>query len=1200
MTQPDPIVQEAAELAQRWQTRANKLLTLRERAEQRRLMRLIRNPLDKVILTKMIDQSFRAENPARVADQVHYVLNKYGVPSFFSMAEQALMKTFMTVGRHTPKISIPKMIEKIRMDSAKSVVPGEKDRLYPHLDRRHKEGVRMNLNHLGEAVLGEGEAQRRLNDYLNDLADSRIEYISVKISTIFSQISPLAFENTVSVLMERLAKLYRAAAAHQYARPDGTKAPKFVNLDMEEYRDLHITAAAFTRTLDQPEFKNHSAGIVLQTYLPDSCDLQRELTEWAKKRVADGGAPIKIRIVKGANMEMELVESAISNWPLAPYDNKLAVDANFKRMVEYGMKPENIKAVHLGIGSHNLFEQAYAYKLAQKNGVARHSSFEMLEGMANHVWRAIMEDTHEEILLYAPVASREEFINAIAYLIRRLDENTGGKNFLRYSFNLKPDTPEWAFLRDQFVHSWEIRDQVRREPHRTQDRNTETFPEEIGTYWTRRFINEPDTDWSLPANQRWAEAVRDKWMKPAGTDAEEIPVVVAGEERFADRKTVDVPDPNRLPEEIIVARFALASKEDAEEAVAAAKADPDGWRDLTYEERHRILSKAAMEQRKARGDLIGRASANTGKVYTEADPEISEAIDFTEFYPWTARHFDDMPNLICKGKGVGVVITPWNFPIAIPTGGIAASLAAGNTVIYKPASAAAMTAWEVCQTFWRAGVSKNTLQFLPCSGSSVGPVLTNHPDVDYIILTGGTDTGLQILSDRPDVLLAAETGGKNATIVTTMADRDQAIKNILHSAFSNTGQKCSATSLVILEPEVFEDQHFRRQLVDAAKSYATGSSWAFRNRMGALIDAPSGDLKKALTELEPGEEWALKPKNIDGNPRMWTPGIKWNVQPGGYTHLTEFFGPVIGVMRAENLEHAVSLVNQTGYGLTSGLESLDKREQEYWKEHISAGNLYINRVTTGAVVLRQPFGGMNKSALGAGIKAGSPNYVSQFMDISETEQPSTGPIGTDYVILWLAQEWEQKVKWGQMGEDAEDVGRAAKAIQSYLYNAEQEFYREKDYFRLRGQDNIFRYRPVGTVLIRIHSDDTLFETIARIAAAKIAKCNVLVGAPRDLDNRATRFLASEDGKRLLGSTKLTRHSDQELIEIMPELNRIRYAAPDRAPMAVFQAAAKTGFYIARRPVMMEGRLELLHYLQEQAVSVNYHRYGNLGERGLVE
>ncbi|MFP4388663.1 MAG: aldehyde dehydrogenase family protein, partial [Desulfococcaceae bacterium] len=471
---------------------------------------------------------------------------------------------------------------------------------------------------------------------------------------------------------------------------------------------------------------------------------------------------------------------------------------------------------------------------------------------------------------------------------------------------------------------------------------------------------------------------------------------------------------------------------------------------------------------------------------------------------------------------------------------------------------------------------------------------------DYIILTGGTDTGLQILSDRPDVQLAAETGGKNATIVTTMADRDQAIKNILHSAFSNTGQKCSATSLVILEPEVFEDQHFRRQLVDAAKSYATGSSWAFRNRMGALIDAPSGDLKKALTELEPGEEWALKPKNIDGNPRMWTPGIKWNVQPGGYTHLTEFFGPVIGVMRAENLEHAVSLVNQTGYGLTSGLESLDKREQEYWKEHISAGNLYINRVTTGAVVLRQPFGGMNKSALGAGIKAGSPNYVSQFMDISETEQPSTGPIGTDYVILWLAQEWEQKVKWGQMGEDAEDVGRAAKAIQSYLYNAEQEFYREKDYFRLRGQDNIFRYRPVGTVLIRIHPDDTLFETIARIAAAKIAKCNVLVGAPRDLDNRATRFLASEDGKRLLGSTKLTRHSDQELIEIMPELNRIRYAAPDRAPMAVFQAAAKTGFYIARRPVMMEGRLELLHYLQEQAVSVNYHRYGNLGERGLVE
>ncbi|GBC63691.1 aldehyde dehydrogenase [Desulfonema ishimotonii] len=1196
----DPIISDAVALAGEWQKKANTLIKPREKKYQKQMMRLTRNPMDKVILTKMIDQSFRSGNYKRVADQVNYVLRKYGVPRFFSIPEQGLMRIFLTAGRHAPGISIPKMIEKIREDSARSVIPGEKKALYPHLQKRKADGVRMNLNHLGEAVLGEGESMTRLLAYIRDMEDPEIEYISVKISTIFSQISSLAIENTIDVLMDRLSQLFRAAMKHRYVHKDGTAVPKFVNLDMEEYRDLEITLELFRRTLDQPEFKNHMAGIVLQAYLPDSFEKQKELTEWAKKRVADGGAPVKVRIVKGANMEMEQVESARHNWPLAPYDNKLAVDANYKRMVDYGMRQENIRAVHLGIASHNLFEQAYAYLTAKKNGVEKFSTFEMLEGMANHVWRAVREVSGEEVLLYAPVAGREEFINAIGYLVRRLDENTAEENFLRYSFNLQADSPEWDFLKERFIASCNYKEQAKKTPNRTQDRNAEDFSEKKGTFHTGEFINEADTDWSLPANRKWAEAIRDKWMKPADQAPEEIPVIVAGEALFADRETVDCFDPNRIREKICVARFALATESDIENAVATAKADPDGWRTRSFAGRHEILSKVAMELRKGRGDLMGCAAADTGKVFYEADPEISEAVDFAEFYPWTSRKFDKMENIECVGRGVGVVITPWNFPMAIPTGGITAALAAGNTVIWKPASAAAMTAWHLCQCFWNAGVSKNTLQFVPCAGASVGPKLTNHPDVDFIILTGGTDTGMGILKERPGVLLAAETGGKNATIVTAMADRDQAIKNILHSAFSNSGQKCSATSLVILEKEVFEDAHFRAQFTDAAKSYATGPAWAFRNRMGALIQPPKSDLKRALTQLEPGEEWALKPENIEDNPNMWTPGIKWNVKPGSYTHMTEFFGPVVGVMCADSLEHAIELVNQTGYGLTSGLESLDEREQAIWKERIEAGNLYINRVTTGAVVLRQPFGGMKKSALGAGIKAGSPNYVSQFMNFEETGFPTVGAIQNDYRLLRMVQDWQQKLNWGQLGEYAADLEKTVRAVKSYIYNAEQEFFQGKDYFRLRGEDNIMRYRAIGTVVVRVHEADSLFDVLARVAAAKIAKCDVIAGLPKDLNNAVTDFLYSEAGRHFLDGTPLARHTDAELTEIIPEIDRIRYAAPDRVPAAVAEAAAKTGFYISRNRVMMEGRLEMLHYFQEQSVSDSYHRYGNLGERGLAE
>mgnify|MGYP005841063877 CR=1 FL=1 len=1195
----DYIARDAIALAEKWQNRANGIVTREERAIQEQMMRLLRDPVNKVVLTKMIDQSFRADDPARVANQVNFVLRRFGVPKFFSPIEQMLMRVFLAVGRHFPSISVPKMVEKMREDSARAVVPGEDEVLYPHLRKRKREGVRMNINHIGEVVQGEEEAQKRLDSYLKDLRDPEIEYISVKISTIYSQISGLAFENTVAELMDRLSRLYRAAAENTFTHEDGRSVPKFVNLDMEEYRDLEITAQAFIRTLDLPEFRNHAAGIVLQAYLPDSFGMQQYLTEWAKKRVADGGAPIKIRIVKGANMEMELVESSLNNWPLAPYDNKRDVDANYKRMVDYGMQPENMRAVHLGIASHNLFELAYAFKMAQFHGVTEYFSFEMLEGMADHIRRAIQEISGD-ILLYAPVATKDQFINAIAYLIRRLDENTGEENFLRYSFNLTTDSKEWRFLKDQFLEAYRHRNDAPDGTYRIQDRDTETFPEKMGPFYTNQFVNEPDTDWSLTANRKWAEGIRDKWMRSADDDPLRVPVVVAGKEIFDGREQREFIDPGRYSEKIVTARYALGTPEDAETAVATAKADPDGWRSMSFKERNEILARAAMELRKARGDLIGAAAANTGKVYTEADPEVSEAVDFTEFYSWTTDIYTGMENVRCEGKGVGLVISPWNFPIAIPTGGMAASLAAGNTVIFKPASAAAATAYEVCQCFWRAGVSKNTLQFLPCSGSKVGGKLTNHPDVDYIILTGGTDTGMKILQERPGVYLAAETGGKNATVVTAMSDRDQAIKNVLHSAFSNTGQKCSATSLLILEKEVYEDAHFRKALVDAAESLCVGSPWRFRNKVGPLIAPPDGDLLRGLTTLEPGESWVLKPENLEDNPYIWSPGIKWGVQPGSYTHMTEFFGPVLGVMRADDLDHAIELVNMTGFGLTSGIESLDRREQEKWKASIKAGNLYVNRGTTGAIVLRQPFGGMGKSALGAGIKAGSPNYVTQFMTFEETGLPPIGAIRNDHRLLRVAHEWRQKLDWNQHRDVADDLRKTVRAIESYLYHYEQEFSKEKDYFKLRGQDNVFRYRPIGTVVVRVHEADTLFDVLARIAAVKVTGCTLLVSIPPSLENPVVEFFFGEEGKRFVPNMPVSRQSDASLVRMIPKVQRIRYAAPDRVPAAVFEAASETGFYIARTKVMMEGRLELIHYFQEQAVSNSYHRYGNLGERALNE
>jgi RHH-type proline utilization regulon transcriptional repressor/proline dehydrogenase/delta 1-pyrroline-5-carboxylate dehydrogenase len=442
--------------------------------------------------------------------------------------------------------------------------------------------------------------------------------------------------------------------------------------------------------------------------------------------------------------------------------------------------------------------------------------------------------------------------------------------------------------------------------------------------------------------------------------------------------------------------------------------------------------------------------------------------------------------------------------------------------------------------------------------------------------------------------LSAETGGKNATIVTAMADRELAIKNVLHSAFSHAGQKCSATSLLLLEAEVYDDPEFKRTLVEAAQSLTVGSAWELPTKMGPLIRPPSGDLENALLTLEIGESWALMPNKLDGNDCLWSPGIKWGVQPGSYTHMTEFFGPLLGVMRFEKLHEAIALVNQTGFGLTSGLESLDDREQIEWKAGIRVGNLYLNRSTTGAIVLRQPFGGMGKSAFGPGLKAGGPNYVAQFMKFEETVPDAGAAISArpDSVPGQLLGVLKDQNKWG-----LESWKRLMHAISSCEQAWNTEFAVTHDHFKLLGQDNHRRYLPVRDMRIRVDEADTPFDVFARIIAARIAGPRITVSFAPGLDQRSLER-AHEASHGWAGPLEFLEETDEDLARAITgrQCDRVRYAAVDRVPEIVRRAAAEACVFIADVPVLAEGRVELLWYLQEQSVSFDYHRYGNLGMR----
>lgn len=1157
-------VQKALLVARRLQERAAEVQTSAERRQQAELDRLLQNPADKSTLAQITDQAFRTQDPHRAVEHLIHILDVQGVPRFFSPVDRTLLKGFQTFGAYAPGVALPLVKGHMQQETANVILPGEPDMLTQHLRNRTREGVRMNVNFLGEAILSEAEAARRLEQYFTSLQWPEIEVVSIKISTLYSQISPLARGHTVNVLCDRLERLFRAAAEARFTRADGRVAPKFVYLDMEEYRDKELTSDAFMRALDRPGLEHAAAGIALQSYIPDSFETLRRIQSWARDRVANGGSRVTVRIVKGANMEMERVEASAMGWPQAPFPTKLETDANYKRMLHAALEPDNLAAMNVGVASHNLFDLAYGLVLAHERGALDHAQFEMLEGMANQQRRALFEFTRN-VLLYAPACEKKNFINAIGYLIRRLDENTGRENFLRHAFRLRVDSNEWRQLESGFLAAFDAIDRIPSGPRRTQDRRQPPAAptREYSTDSWLHFHNEPDTDFSLPQNSQWAAQLLQSWQNRAPAD---VPIVIAGEERF-DGALRDCIDPSRLG--AVAGRYRQAAPARINEAVACAAADPDGWRSLPPAGRWRLLGGVAQQLRLARASLIGAALANAGKTIAEADPEVSEAVDFLELYRDTARWWQEMPTLSASPAGVVAVASPWNFPIAIPCGGVAAALAAGNTVILKPSSDAVLVAWELCQCFWRAGVSRRTLQFAPCSVQEGGRTLVNHPDVNAVILTGGTNAARQMLAENPRLALFAETGGKNATIVTALSDRDQAVKHVLHSAFSHAGQKCSATSLLLLEAEVYDDPHFRRLLTEAVESIQVGSAWKLASKMGPLIRPPSGELQWALQRLDPGEEWAVAPRPLGDNPNLWTPGVKYGVKPGSRSHLTEFFGPVLSVMRFDRLAEAVALVNQTGYGLTSGLESLDEREWDYWRSHIRAGNLYINRVTTGAVVLRQPFGGMAKSVFGPGMKAGGPNYVAQFMHFAD-----------------------------KSASHAADLPRLfADLVAGYEAAWKSEFGVPHDHFRLVGQDNFRDYVPLGEVLVRVHPDDTAFDIFARVCAAHVSGNHVTVSAPPAFHSPALQALDALT-EPWGAAVEFVEQSDDEVAEAIRDggFERIRYAAPQRIPANVAQSAGSAGARIVSVPVLAEGRLECLWYLRERSASIDYHRYGNLGAR----
>jgi RHH-type proline utilization regulon transcriptional repressor/proline dehydrogenase/delta 1-pyrroline-5-carboxylate dehydrogenase len=837
---------------------------------------------------------------------------------------------------------------------------------------------------LGEAVISEAEAdiyQQTCLDLIRGLdqplkSSPEIPLIdrdsagpmprvnlSLKLSSLTAQFDPIHAESSIERVAARLRPILRTAR----------ELGAYVHVDMEQYTYRALSYELFCQVLAEPEFRDWpDVGIVVQAYQPDAEPELRMLRDWAERR----GAPITIRLVKGAYWDYEVLSARRLGWPEPVYLRKWQSDAAYERCTRYLF--DNHDWLRPAFGSHNIRSLSHAIAVAESRGVSP-AAYELqtLFGMGDVIQRALVARGHR-VRVYTPYGA---MLPGMAYLVRRLLENTSNESFLKASFS------ERTKIDDLLRNPEEIGAMLTRAKRKKSDGATASAS---AATVLKPFQNEPPTDFAKAANRdRMRQALEEVRSKLG----QAYPLVIDGHEVDTAPRGLDSVNPGHSSR--IVGRVSMASAHHADQAVAAARAAGIGWSATPARERAQVLIKTAAIFRERRFELAAWEAYECGKPWAEADGDVAEAIDFCEFYAREMIRLDEPRRRDVSGetnytehlaRGVAVVIPPWNFPLAIPCGMTVAALVAGNSVILKPAEQSPVIAWQLVRALNEAGLPPGVLNFLPGLGEEVGQALVNHRDVDVITFTGSRDVGLlinrQASATTPGQThvkkVIAEMGGKNAIIVDSDADLDEAVVGVIQSAFGYAGQKCSACSRVIVLAEIYDA--FVARLAEAAKAVTVGPPHDPETMVGPVIDA---DARQRILEYHriaaaeglvvyQGDAGALADQGYYVGPL-----IVADVAPTARVAQEEIFGPVLAVIRAADFDDALKIANSTAYALTGGLYSRSPANIGQASRDFRVGNLYINRTITGALVDRQPFGGFKLS--GIGTKAGGPDYLLDFL-----------------------------------------------------------------------------------------------------------------------------------------------------------------------------------------------------------------------------
>jgi RHH-type proline utilization regulon transcriptional repressor/proline dehydrogenase/delta 1-pyrroline-5-carboxylate dehydrogenase len=845
------------------------------------------------------------------------------------------------------------------------------------LRKLRKDGFAFTVDILGEATVSEAEAEAYMKSYLELLDALRGELpkwtglgggggldwgttpmvnVSVKPSALFSQASPKDFEGSVQGILKRLIPIYRKVR----------ELGGWMCIDMEQYKFKDITLELFRRLRSSEEFRDYPGlAVVLQAYLKDTDRDLAELLAWAREKKL----PIGIRLVKGAYWDYETVIAKQNGWEIPVWTIKAESDAAFERQARVIL--ENHDICHFACASHNIRTIAAVMEMAAELKVPESRyEFQVLYGMAEPVRKGLLH-VARRVRLYAPYG---DLLPGMAYLVRRLLENTANESFLRQSF---AEAAEIERLLENPLITLD-RERARRAA-RTAAPSAAPIPP---------FANEPMADFTrADVRQAFQQAIASVRQELGRT----YPLWIGGREVFTDDR---IPSVNPANPDEVIGSVCQAGREHIDQALEAAQKAFPLWRELSPEDRAGYLFKAADIARKDIYRLSAWQILEVGKQWDQAYADVAEAIDFLEYYGREmlrlgkprrmGRAPGEFSQLMYQPKGIAAVIAPWNFPLAISCGMTSAAMVAGNPVLYKPAGPSSVVGATLCRIYREAGIPDGVFNYVPGRSSVMGDYLVEHPAISLIAFTGSMEVGLHIIEKAARVhpgqsqvkRVIAEMGGKNAIIIDDDADLDEAVREVLYSAFGFQGQKCSACSRVIVVESIYA--RFVERLVEGARALAIGPAEDPAYFMGPVVDERAQSTILKYVELARQEGRVLLCQEVPNHGYYVPLTIVEGITPEHRLAQEEIFGPVLAVMKVKDFNQALEWANSTRFALTGAVFSRSPRHLERASREFNVGNLYLNRGSTGALVERHPFGGYKMS--GVGSKAGGPDYLIQFLD----------------------------------------------------------------------------------------------------------------------------------------------------------------------------------------------------------------------------